>query len=83
VKRWLAGRPASPDVVHAFALALTTMPDATEAALWSGELAAIARPPRGRVMDLVYARLARELGLDVTSARAAVLPPRASLRRRS
>ncbi len=84
VKRWLAGRVLSPSLEKAFARALLTLPDRDDAKSWSNDLAAIARPPRGRVMDLVYARLADELGVDVTGARAAVLPPRrpGSLRRR-
>lgn len=76
VKRWLGGRPLTPDVHAAFAAALAAMPERADAALWSEDLAAIAKPPRGRVMDLVYARLARELAIDVAAARAAVHPPR-------
>jgi hypothetical protein len=76
VKRWLAGRPLTPDVHAAFAVALAAMPEREDATLWSEDLAAIARPPRGRVMDLVYERLARELAIDVAAARAAVHPPR-------
>jgi hypothetical protein len=82
VKRWLAGRPVTPEVHRAFARALDGMSGSDAARLWANDLAAIARPPRGRVMDLVYARLAGELGVDVSAARAAVLPPRASLRAR-
>lgn len=84
VKRWLEGRRLTPEVERAFVLEVrgSTLPDAEDARLWADHLAAIAKPPRGRVMDLVYARLACELDLDVTAARAAVLPPRASLRRR-
>lgn len=82
VKRWLAGRPLTAALEEAFAGALATLPHAEEAQLWSGDLAAIARPPRGRLMDLVYVRLADELGVDVTAARATVLPPCASLRGR-
>ena len=79
VKRWLQGRPHAPVLDAAFAAALTAMPegDRVDAAAWSDHLAAIAKPPRGRVMDLVYARLASELAIDVASARAAVMPPRA------
>jgi hypothetical protein len=80
VKRWLEGRPLTPELDRAFAAALATLPYSEDAQLWSGDLAAIASPPRGRLMDLVYVRLACELGVDVTAARAAVLPPRASLR---
>ena len=82
VKRWLEGRRVTAALEHAFALVLPTLPNAGDAQLWAGDLEAIATPPRGRLMDLVYARLARDLGVDVTSARAEVLPPRASLRGR-
>lgn len=82
VKRWLCGRPLTPELERAFLVALPALSEADEASLWADELAAIACPPRGRVMDLVYARLARELDVDVISARAAVRPPRALLRRR-
>jgi hypothetical protein len=80
VKGWLRGRPLGPVVTDAFASALPTLPHAEDAELWRNDLAAIARPPRGRLMDLVYVRLAGELSVDVAAARAAVLPPRASLR---
>jgi hypothetical protein len=80
-KRWLEGRPLTPDLAAAFALALPTLPNAADAASWASELAAIAEPPRGRIMDLVYARLAAELGIDVAAARAAVMPSRRSRRR--
>jgi hypothetical protein len=75
VKRWLERRPVTAALADAFADALATMPDREDAQLWANDLAAIAKPPRGRVMDLVYARLARELGVDVSAARDAVLPP--------
>lgn len=82
VKRWLAGRTPTPEIDEAFANALLTMPEREDAMSWADDLAAVAKPPRGRVMDLVYARLAHELGVDVTAAREAVLPPcRHSLRR--
>jgi hypothetical protein len=75
VKRWLAGRARTPALDAAFASAVSTLPFAEDARQWSADLAAIASPPRGRLMDLVYLRLASELGIDVTAARAAVLPP--------
>lgn len=76
VKRWLAGRASSPEIDAAFADALAAMPEREEAMTWAADLAALAKPPRGRVMDLVYAKLAAALGVDVGAARAAVLPPR-------
>jgi len=44
-----------------------TAPD--EARPWRDALAGLARPPRGRVLDLVFARLAAELGLTAERAR--------------
>lgn len=82
VKRWLAGRALTPALETDFVVALPSLEDADDAKLWIEDVHAIASPPRGRVMDLVYVRLARELGVDVTAARAAVLPPRPSLRGR-
>jgi hypothetical protein len=76
IKRWLEGRPLTPEIDAAFAGALDAMPEREDAKLWTDDLASIARPPRGRVMDLVYARVARELRIDVAAARAAVHPLR-------
>lgn len=75
VKRWLAGRALSPDLAAKLEAAITTMP-AHEAIEWRDDLAAIAKPPRGRVMDLVYTKLANELGIEVSAARDAVGTPR-------
>ena len=76
VKRWLAGRPLTPALEASFARAVATLPP--EAAPWASSLAALARPPRGRVLDLVYAQLAVELGVDPETARNAVMPARRS-----
>jgi hypothetical protein len=74
-KRWLEGRVLTPALDAEFASAIATGPiaaEAEEATEWIGHLAEVAKPPRGRVMDLVYARLAKELDVDVATARAAV-----------
>ena len=81
VKRWLEGRPVTPELEDAFRRELPDLRNAHDAAAWAPDLAAIAAPPRGRVMDLVYQRLAGELGTDVAAARAAVMPSRRSGRR--
>ena len=62
-KRWLADH----DAAH-FLAALAALPP--EAALWEAELGAIDSPPRGRLMDVVRARLARELGIADEEVRA-------------
>ena len=73
MKRWLAGASAHGGARRTPSRTRSpTLPHAEDARLWSGDLAAIASPPRGRVMDLVYVRLADELGVDVTAARATV-----------
>jgi hypothetical protein len=44
---------------------------------WRSELARIAAPPRGRIMDLVFARVAQTLGTTELEARSLVFgPPR-------
>ena len=40
-----------------------------EAHAWADALADVAQPPRGRLMDLVFARVARELDTSVADAR--------------
>ena len=47
--------------------AVASWPD--EARLWQDDLARIARPPRGRLLDLVFERLARELDTTPTAAK--------------
>ena len=80
-KRWLAGRPLTPALTEAFTRAVPTLHHAADAAAWATDLAEVAEPPLGRLMDLVYTRLALELRMDVASARAAVMPSRRSGRR--
>jgi hypothetical protein len=84
VKRWLAGRPPTEALEEAFAQKLRAMPEREREDLmaWEHELAAIAEPPRGRLMELVYGKLARELRVDIDAARAAVFPLSRSLRGR-
>jgi len=84
VKRWLAGRPPTKAVEGAFAVDLRAMPERKREELleWEHDLVAIAKPPRGRLMELVYEKLARELGVDIDAARAAVFPLSRSLRGR-
>ena len=69
-KRWLAGAKTAD--VNAFARDLPTLCYADDARAWSGDLDKIARPPRGRITDLVFARIATELGVAEAEARALV-----------
>jgi hypothetical protein len=50
---------------------------AADALAWAAELGRIAAPPRGRIMDLVFARVAQALGTTELEARYLVFgPPR-------
>jgi len=74
-KRWLGKHKTIDAATRAsFAAAVATLPHASDAAAWVDELDRIAHPPRGRVNDLVFERLARELGVDVDGARELVFP---------
>lgn len=69
-KRWLAGRKRIDAAVRrAFAAESSALDFPEEARAWSDDLASIASPPRGRVMDVVFSRLARALGIREAAAR--------------
>ena len=76
-KRWLAGRKtivaATRASFEADAAALTYAEDALA---WANELSRVANPPRGRVTELVYARIA--VALSVTDEEARTLVFRSS-----
>jgi hypothetical protein len=81
VKRWLGKRHrVGEEIVQSFEAELTRVLFPEDARLWTGRLDAIASPPRGRVTDVVFARLADELGVTVHAARALVLGPTRSRR---
>ncbi len=81
-KRWLAGRKhVDDDVRAAFARAAARMRITTDAAAWAPELAEVATPPRGRLMDLVFARLAARLAIDDAEARRLIFGEPRSARR--
>jgi hypothetical protein len=62
-KRWLAGRKrVDASVQAAFERAVADLAFPEDARRWAHDLARVASPPRGRVTDLVFSRLARELG---------------------
>ncbi len=72
-KRWLCGRKrVDPHLEQVFGAQVSTLDFADEARLWENDLAAIASPPDGRVMTLVYARVGRLLGMSDTHVRHAV-----------
>jgi hypothetical protein len=73
VKRWLCGRKrVDPHLERAFGAQVSALDFADEARLWENDLAAIASPPDGRIMTLVYARVGRVLGMSDTHVRHAV-----------
>jgi len=72
-KRWLRGRKHVDAALRAaFVDALPTMPRGADARAFADELDRIAAPSRGRLMDVVYARVAAVLGVSVDEARALV-----------
>lgn len=72
-KRWLKGqRSVSAGLEASYATEAQKLDFAADALAWRSELAAIARPPRGRVMGLVYARIGLALGLTEIQARRVV-----------
>lgn len=74
-KRWLAGRRHVDEaVLQAFVEEIRVHPHATDALPWKNHLASIARPTRGRLMDVVFERLAGELDTDALEARRRVFP---------
>jgi hypothetical protein len=77
VKRWLDGRRTIDMAVEqAFATELELPGFPEEVRGWAGDLARVAAPPRGRMMDLVFARLAKQLGTTEREARQLVFGPR-------
>ena len=69
-KRWLGGRKrVDAEVELAFGRGVAHLPFPEDARDWGGHLARIASPPRGRLTDLVFARLAETLGTSERAAR--------------
>ncbi|MEO8797299.1 MAG: hypothetical protein ABI551_05380 [Polyangiaceae bacterium] len=72
-KRFLAGRRAIDDAtVAAFAAHAASEREPDEILAWQDSLALVADPPRGRVLDLVFDRLAKTLGTTDDEARALI-----------
>jgi hypothetical protein len=69
-KRWLARRKRiDARVRRDFAAAVVTLPFTDDTRAWSDDLARVASPPRGRLTDLVFTRLAATLGTSEREAR--------------
>jgi hypothetical protein len=76
-KRWLAGRKDVNDELRAsFLRAAVRMRYADDTCAWADDLARIASPPRGRLMDLVFERLAERLGTRDVDTRGLVFGTR-------
>jgi len=69
-KRWLGGRKrVDAAVKRRFTAEVESIPFAEDARAWADQLATIASPPRGRVLDSVFARLARTMGTSEREVR--------------
>jgi hypothetical protein len=76
VKRWLAGRAVTPQILDEFATWYAEHAD-SRWPLWHwnrARLAGIAAPPRGRATDLAYEEVAARQGIDATRLRQALFP---------
>jgi hypothetical protein len=71
-KKWLAKRKAVGDRERAAFVRAMRGREKRDALAWADALERIATPPRGRVLDLVYARVATELGVSDAAARAMI-----------
>jgi hypothetical protein len=73
LKKWLSGRKtiAGGDRAELEKIA-ASLPDGPAMLVWVDDLAAIAQPPRGKITDLVFARLAEMLAISENEARALV-----------
>lgn len=76
-KKWLAGRKniGETDRAELEKVALS-MPEGKAMLVWLDDLPAIAQPPRGKLTDLVFRRLAGMLAISETEARALVFTKR-------
>jgi hypothetical protein len=75
-KRWLAGRRVVDDALVAeFLIALAGSPHGEDARAWTSDLALVAAPPGGKLTELVFARVAVEMGVSVDEARELVIGP--------
>jgi hypothetical protein len=72
-KRWLAGRKAIDEPTRAaFEGEASSLCYGEDALAWSSELARVAAPPRGRVTDLVFEKIAAALAISEEEARGLV-----------
>jgi hypothetical protein len=75
-KRWLGGRKAvDPATLKEYETQARGQ-GASDALAWTSALGDVASPPRGRLTDLVFERVARSLGISVEHARLLVFEER-------
>jgi hypothetical protein len=73
-KRWLGRRKHVDDAVRElFVQQLPVLPFPEDSRGWTPHLATVASPPRGRLLDVVFGRLAREMSVPEAIARQLVL----------
>jgi hypothetical protein len=73
-KRWLGRRKHVDEAVRElFVRELPVLPFPEDSRAWTPHLATVASPPRGRLLDAVFGRLAREMSLPEAIARQLVL----------
>lgn len=73
LKKWLSGRKTVTDADRAeLEKIVDSLPDGPAMLVWIDDLSAIAQPPRGKITDIVFQRLARMLAISETEARALV-----------
>jgi hypothetical protein len=76
-KRWLAGRKSVDDAAAREFASFMQLAGPEDALAWTEHLANIASPPGGRIMNLVFERIATSLGTTPQEARRLVFgPPR-------
>jgi hypothetical protein len=74
-KRWLRRRKRIDAALQErFERELATLPFPEDSRPWAAHLATVASPPRGRLLEAVFARLGRELQRPVPEIRALVFP---------
>jgi hypothetical protein len=73
LKRWLRGRKHITPALRLELSDAIQRSGQAEARLFEDDLALVATPPRGRLMDVVFGRIAAELHITVEDARALVI----------
>lgn len=76
-KKWLGKRrTVTAETITAFEVEARSLCYVDEAKEWQSDLAKLASPPRGRVTDVVFERMATELAVTAEEAKALAFPSR-------